>query len=103
MPDVESSEPLAAKAFELKQPDEVYATPLPTATGALVLQLKERTQASREEFVKEKAKVVQALVEAKSSEALVRYVEDLRRAAGEKLKVMSQFGEEAKGRTDDAE
>jgi len=27
----------------------------------------------------------------------------LRRSAGEKLKVMSQFGEEAKGRADDEE
>jgi peptidyl-prolyl cis-trans isomerase D len=103
LPDVESSEPLAAKAFELKQPDEVYGTPLSTATGALVLQLKERTQASREDFVKEKAKAVEALLEAKSSEALARYVLDLRRAAGEKLKVMNEFGDDAKGRADDQE
>jgi hypothetical protein len=67
------------------------------------LQLKERTAASREEFVKEKSKVVQALLEAKSGEALARYVADLRRQAGDKLQVMSQFGEEAKGRADDAE
>jgi peptidyl-prolyl cis-trans isomerase D len=103
LPDVESSDPLAAKAFELKQPDEVYGTPLPTVTGALVLQLKERTEASREDFVKEKAKAVEALLEAKSSEALARYVLDLRRAAGDKLKIMSQFGEETKGRPDDGE
>jgi peptidyl-prolyl cis-trans isomerase D len=103
LPDVESSEPLAAKAFELKQPDELYPTPLPTVTGALVLQLKERTQASREDFIKEKAKAVEALLEAKSSEALARYVLDLRRAAGDKLKIMSEFGEEAKGRPDDEE
>ena len=103
LPDVESTEPIAAKAFELKDADEVYAKPLPTATGALILQLKERTAASREEFTKEKSKVVQALLEAKSGEALARYVADLRRQAGEKLQVMSQFGEEAKGRVDDSE
>ena len=74
-----------------------------TATGALILQLKERTAASREEFTKEKSKVVQALLEAKSGEALARYVADLRRQAGEKLQIMSQFGEEAKGRVDDSE
>jgi hypothetical protein len=51
--------------------------------------------------VKEKAKVVQALLEAKGNEALVRYVQDLRRAAGDKLQVMSSFGDEAKGRPDD--
>jgi peptidyl-prolyl cis-trans isomerase D len=103
LPDVESSEPLAAKAFELKQPDEVYGKPLATETGALVMQLKERTSATREEFIKEKAKAVQALLEAKSSEALVRYVLDLKRAAGDKLKVMAEFGEEAKARADDEE
>jgi peptidyl-prolyl cis-trans isomerase D len=103
LPDVESTEPIAAKAFELKDADEVYAKPLPTVTGALILQLKERTAASREEFVKEKSKVVQALLEAKSGEALARYVADLRRQAGDKLQIMSQFGEEAKGRVDDAE
>lgn len=103
LPDVESTEPIAAKAFELKDADEVYGKPLPTATGALILQLKERTAASREEFVKEKSKVVQALLDAKSGEALARYVADLRRQAGDKLKVMSEFGEEAKGRVDDSE
>lgn len=103
LPDVESTESIAAKAFELKDADEVYAKPLPTLTGALILQLKERTAASREEFVKEKSKVVQALLEAKSGEALARYVADLRRQAGERLQVMSQFGEEAKGRVDDSE
>ena len=62
---------------------------------------RQRTEASREEFVKEKAKVVQALLEAKGSEALVRYVQDLRRAAGDKLQIMSSFGDEAKGRPED--
>jgi peptidyl-prolyl cis-trans isomerase D len=96
LPDVEPTEPLAVRAFELKQPDELYSRPIPTATGALVLQLKERTEASREEFLKEKSKVVQALLQAKSSEALVRYVQDLKRQAGDKLQVMAQFGEPAK-------
>lgn len=101
LPDVDPSEPLAPKAFELKQPDELYSKPLSTSTGALVMQLKERTDASHDDFIKEKAKVVQALLQAKSDEALARYVQDLRRAAGDKLKVMAEFGEEAKGRADD--
>jgi len=101
LPDVEPSEPLGPKAFELKQPDELYSKPLPTSTGAVVMQLKERTEASHDDFIKEKSKVVQALLQAKSGEALARYVQDLRRAAGDKLKVMAEFGEEAKGRADD--
>jgi peptidyl-prolyl cis-trans isomerase D len=103
LPDVEASEPLAGKGFELKTPDEVADKPIATTTGAVVLQLKERTAASREDFIKEKSKVVQALLQAKSGEALARYVQDLRRAAGDKLKIMEAFAEEAKGRPDDEE
>ncbi|HEY6080979.1 MAG TPA: peptidylprolyl isomerase [Polyangiaceae bacterium] len=103
LPDLSPNESLAAKAFELKQADEVYAKPLGTATGAVVLQLKERSEASHDDFLKDKARVVQALLQAKSGEALARYVQDLRRAAGEKLVVMSQFGEETKGRVDEQE
>lgn len=103
LPDVDVLEPLAPKAFELKAADEVYGKPVATATGALVLQLKERTVASREDFAKEKAKAVEALLQAKSTEALARYVQELRRKAGDKLKVMSEFGDESKGRTDNDE
>ena len=101
LPDVEANEPIASKAFELKQADEVYSKPLSTSTGALVLQLKERTEASREEFVKAKFKLVEGLLQAKASEAVARYVQDLRRAAGDKLKILEEFGEEAKGRASD--
>jgi len=96
LPDLDPTEPLASKAFELKQPDELFPKPLATSKGAVVLQLKERTEASREEFLKEKTNVLKALMQAKSSEALVRYVQELRRAAGDKLKVLSQYGEDAK-------
>ena len=68
-----------------------------------MIQLKERTEASHDDFIKDKAKVVQALLQSKSSEALARYVQDLRRAAGDKLKVMTEFAEEAKVRADDDE
>lgn len=103
LPDAEPLEPLAAKAFELKQPDELYGKPLATTSGAVVIQLKERNTASHEEFLKEKSKVVQALLQMKASEALVRYVQDLRRSAGDKLKVMAQFGEETKARSESDE
>jgi peptidyl-prolyl cis-trans isomerase D len=103
LPDADPTESLALKAFELKKPDELYGKPIPTASGAIVLQLKERNEASHDEFLKDKPKVVQALLQMKSSEALVRYVQELRRAAGDKLKVMSQFGEETKARSSDEE
>jgi peptidyl-prolyl cis-trans isomerase D len=100
---VDAMESIAAKAFELKQPEELSNKPIATSDGAVVLQLKERTVASREDFVKEKSKVVEALVQAKSTEALARYVQDLRRNAGDRLKVMAEFGEESKARADGEE
>jgi peptidyl-prolyl cis-trans isomerase D len=103
LPDLDPSEPLAPKAFELKQPDELYTRPIPTSSGAIVMQLKEKTEASRDEFAKEKANVVEQLLQPKAAEALARYVQDLKRGAGERLKIMSEFGEESKARADDEE
>ena len=96
MPDVEPNEPLAARAFELTKPDQIDEKPVETATGLVVIQLKEKTAASREEFEKEKWPLLRALRQAKASEALTRYVADLRRAAGDKLKVNAKFATESK-------
>ncbi len=96
LPDVEPSEPLAARAFELTTPDAVDERPIETRTGLVVMQLKERTAASREEFEKSKAPLLRALQRAKAHEAVARYVADLRKGAGTKLKVDPRFAEEAK-------
>jgi parvulin-like peptidyl-prolyl isomerase len=97
LPDVEPREPIALRAFELKQPDEVYAKPIETATGLVVLQLKEKTVAKREDFEKEKWPILRALRQAKANDAVARYVADLRSAAGDKLKIGQHFGEPPKG------
>lgn len=96
LPDVVPRESLAARAFELAKPDAVYERPIETESGLVVLQLKEKTAASREEFEKEKWDIVRRLSRAKGQEALVRYVADLKRAAGDKLKVDPKLGEEPK-------
>lgn len=96
MPDVDPNEPLAARAFELEKPDQIDEKPIDTATGLVVIQLKEKTPASREEFEKEKWPLLRALRQAKASEALTRYVADLRKAAGDKLKLNAKFAEESK-------
>jgi peptidyl-prolyl cis-trans isomerase D len=96
LPDVETREPLAARAFELEKPDQVAERPIETASGFVVLQLKERTPASKEEFEKERWALMRVLTDAKASEALARYVADLRRTAGNKLKVDARYAEESK-------
>jgi peptidyl-prolyl cis-trans isomerase D len=96
LPDVDPNEPLAARAFALATPDAVYEKPIETSTGLVVMQLKEKMPASREEFDKEKGLLVAGLQQAKGTEALVRYVADLKRAAGDKLKTDARFAEESK-------
>lgn len=101
LPQVTPKEPLAARAFELKKPDDVFQTPLLTSEGAVVLQLKEKTPASRADFDKNKAKLLGPLTEAKADEALALYVADLRKKLGDKVKVDPRFAEEPKSRNDD--
>jgi peptidyl-prolyl cis-trans isomerase D len=96
LPDVEPSEPLAARAFELTAPDAIDERPIETRTGLVVMQLKERTAASREEFDKSKGPLLRALQRAKAQEAVTRYVADLRKGAGAKLKIDARFAEEPK-------
>jgi peptidyl-prolyl cis-trans isomerase D len=96
LPDVEPLEPLAPRVFELKEADEVYSKPIATATGLVVIQLKEKTVATREDFEKEKWPILRALRQAKANDAVARYVAELRSAAGDKLKVNDAFGEPPK-------
>jgi len=103
LPQVTPKEPLAARAFELKNPDEVWQTPIQTSEGAVVLQLKEKNAASRADFDKNKAELLGPMRAAKANEALVNYVADLRKKAGDKLKVDARFGEEAKASNRDEE
>ncbi len=96
LPDVIPRESLAARAFELTKPDAVVDHPIETETGLVVLQLKEKTTASRADFDKEKWGIMRRLSRDKGEEALVRYVADLKRAAGDKLKTDARLAEEPK-------
>ncbi|HEY3493523.1 MAG TPA: peptidylprolyl isomerase [Polyangiaceae bacterium] len=96
LPDIDPNEPIAALAFALPAADAVHEKPIETSTGLLVMQLKEKMPASKDEFEKEKGPLLAMLEQAKGNEALVRYVADLRRAAGDKLKVDARFAEESK-------
>jgi hypothetical protein len=68
-----------------------------------VIQLKERTAASRADFDKNKAALLGPMTAAKATEALALYVADLKKSVGGKLKTDPRFAEEPKtsGRNDD--
>jgi parvulin-like peptidyl-prolyl isomerase len=93
LPELEPKESLAQKAFELDKPDAIYERPLETASGWVVLQLKERS--SSEDLAKDKAELRQALARVKGEEALIRYVADLKLRAGKELEIDRSFGEES--------
>jgi peptidyl-prolyl cis-trans isomerase D len=96
LPQVTPKEPLAARAFELQNPDDVWQVPIQTSEGAVVIQLKEKNAASRADFDKNKAELLGPMRAAKATEALANYVADLRKKAGDRLKVDARFAEEPK-------
>jgi peptidyl-prolyl cis-trans isomerase D len=88
--------PIGKMAFELPKPDDVRAEPIAVAGGLVVLQLKEKTVATREEFTKEKAEIMRRLAVAKRSEGLARYVARLRKAKEDKIELSERILEEPK-------
>lgn len=88
--DVSSKEPVATLAFDLAKPDAIHEKPIETANGLVLIQLKELTKPSADE----KRDIARDLRIMKGDDALVRYLADLRRAAGEKLKVDMAFAED---------
>jgi parvulin-like peptidyl-prolyl isomerase len=101
LPDVEPKEPLANRAFALAGPDAIDEHPIETTTGLVVLQLKEKMPVSHEDFEKEKWPLMRILQQAKADEALARYVADLRKRAGGKLKVDERFSQEKQESVED--
>ena len=103
LPQLTPKEPLAAHAFELKNPDDLWPTPIETTDGSVVIQLKEKDAASREEFDKNKAAILGPLTRNKADEALSYYVGELRKKLGDKLKIDPRYNEEPKSSRNDDE
>jgi peptidyl-prolyl cis-trans isomerase D len=74
---------VAAKqlCFTLDAPEQLYPEPLATRDGMVVVQLKEKTVASRADFDKTKPEILRELRENLQDDALARYVQGLREKA----------------------
>ena len=96
LPDVEPMESIASRAFALGKPDDIDEKPIKTRTGLVLIQLKEKTPASREGFEKEKWALIADIKRMKARDAVVRYVAELKRTAGDKLKINEEFAKEPK-------
>jgi len=88
------SEAPASKAFALEKPDAVHPAPIVTDDGFVVMQLKEKDLVKREHFDKDRAQIMRGMQELKATDALVRYVAGLRKAASDKIKVDARLMEE---------
>ncbi|HEX4338563.1 MAG TPA: SurA N-terminal domain-containing protein [Polyangiaceae bacterium] len=88
--------PVGKMAFELAKPDDVRVEPIPVAGGLVVLQLKEKTVATREDFSKEKIELMRRIEVAKRSESLAHYVARLRKAKEDKIELSERILEEPK-------
>lgn len=82
----EASEKIVKFAFEAK-PGDVSAEPIATDDGVLVVQLKDKKPATREDFDKERDTYVQGLLVAKQNEALAYYVRRLREQSKDDVKI----------------
>ena len=75
---------VASIAFNLK-PEQVHDKVIGTYEGAAVMQLKSKEPAKREEFEKDKVRLIRQLSQVKGAEFLENYVGALRKQAGESL------------------
>jgi peptidyl-prolyl cis-trans isomerase D len=82
----EAAEKIVKFAFEAK-PNEVTPEAVATDDGLIVVQLKDRKPATKEDFEKERDTYVLGLLAAKQNEALAYYVRRLRESSKEDVKI----------------
>lgn len=87
---------IARTAFALAKAEDVHPEPVPISGGLVVLQLKEKTAATREDFATEKGPVVRRLEIEKRGDALARYVARLRQAKESKIELNERIIEDPK-------
>lgn len=100
----EATESIVQFAFEGK-PNDVSPEPVHTDDGFIVVQLKERKPATKEEFDKERDTYVLQLLGTKQNEALAYYVRRLRESSKQEIKVDENnlFGNKSDAGTHDDE
>lgn len=87
IPAISADATSAVLAFAFKAEPLAVAEPIATDDGVLVVQLKERRPATREEFGKERDNYELGLLAAKQAEALGNYVRRLRESSKDEVKI----------------
>lgn len=81
IPGLKNAASAARQVFELKQDDEFVAKPLDAFGGLVVIQLKEKDIATREQFDEDKSELMRGLQEQKRADAISNYLARLREKA----------------------
>jgi hypothetical protein len=85
VPDALPTESPARSAFALEKDGDLHPEPIATLSGYCVMQLKEKTPATREEFDEQKDLIVRQLRIAKEADALTAYIARLREKYAERI------------------
>jgi hypothetical protein len=101
LPGVYGGVALGRIAFKLDKADDVHPEPVAVSGGFVILQLKEKTLATKEEFASAKNETMRKLEIAKRSDALIRYVARLRQNTREKIEVSERILEDPKSADND--
>ncbi len=83
IPGIEHSEGLARSAFALTEEHPAPSAPVAVGDDRIIIRLKERHNASREEFTRDRTQLMEAFTIAKRREVLQQYIARLR-SAGER-------------------
>jgi peptidyl-prolyl cis-trans isomerase D len=81
----------APQLFAMQKPDELLPTPVATEQGWAVLQLKEKTAVTREEFTEKKSQLMRELQVRKQADALVSYIKRLRDAMQSQIQIDARY------------
>jgi peptidyl-prolyl cis-trans isomerase D len=97
---VASGQDVAKLAFELEKPGDVMGDVVPLERGYAVVQLKEKTPVSKEQWEKDRDGFLSGMRARKELDALINYMKRLRTAAEKEIKVKPEFQAEPKVKTD---
>lgn len=87
---------VAALAYAAAKPGDLLPDLVKVESGYAVAQLKERTAASREDFEKDREAYMDRFARAKAQDAIVGYLDRLRKRASAEIKVNDVFAREPK-------
>ena len=100
---IASGQDVAKLVFELEKPGDVVGDVVPMERGYAVIQLKEKTPVSKEQWDKDREGFLSGMRARKELDALIQYAKRLRQMSEKEIKVKPEFQTEPKPKADGSE